>query len=257
MTGPAPSGTGFDGLTGAPPAGVRTIPPESGSSATRLVLVRHGEAVCNTTGVCGGPRGCSGLTETGVAQVSQLRDRLVATGELSGAALYASVLPRAVETANIVSGALAPPGEGAPEVRADCGLCELHPGEADGLTWGEYAARFDQPDWDVDPDTPLAPGAESWTTFVARASGALEDVAARHPGGLVVVATHAGVIEASMLAFLPIAGGRDGARLGLRTRHASITTWEVDVGRWRLLGYNDGAHGLVGAGAPGHSPQQA
>ena len=39
----------------------------------------------------------------------------------------------------------------------------------------------------------------------------------------------------------------------LRTQHASLTSWEVDAGRWTLLGYNDGAHHLgtdgVGGGA--------
>jgi hypothetical protein len=50
------------------------------------------------------------------------------------------------------------------------------------------------------------------------------------------------VIEASMLAKVPVAGGLEGARLQLRTHHASLTTWEIDEGRWRLLGYNDAAH---------------
>jgi hypothetical protein len=47
------------------------------------------------------------------------------------------------------------------------------------------------------------------------------------------------VIEASLLAKLPVAGGLAGARLQLRTEHASMTTWEIDEERWRLLGYND------------------
>ena len=64
-----------------------------------MVLVRHGEAVCNVAGVCGGPLGLPGLTDRGRAQVEGLRDRLAASGELAGTdALYASVLPRAVET---------------------------------------------------------------------------------------------------------------------------------------------------------------
>lgn len=129
-----------------------------------------------------------------------------------------------------------------PEVRTDCGLCELHPGEADGLTWEQFAARFPEPDWDTHPDQPIAPGGESWTSFVLRVADTLADIAARHPGELVVVACHAGVVEASLLAMVPVAGGRQGARLQLRTQHASMTTWEVDAGRWRLLGYNDAGH---------------
>lgn len=235
---------------GSPPDGVRTIGSAS-SGATRLVLVRHGEARCNVTGVCGGRRGCTGLTERGVAQVVALRDRLLATGELAGAgALVASELPRAVETAELLAPALGPTGGHVmPEVVRDCDVCELHPGEADGLAWGEFSARFGDPDWDTEPDRPIAPGGESWTGFVRRVDAALRRLAAEHPGELVVVASHAGVVEASVLALLPVAGGRDGARLQLRTGHASLTTWEVDGDRWRLLAYNDTAHLVAGSGA--------
>ena len=102
MTGPAGptvperAGSGFDALTGAgtgapegpspeaPPPGIRTM-GATGPSATTIVLVRHGEAVCNVSGVCGGPIGCTGLTDRGRAQVAVLADRLADTGELAGA----------------------------------------------------------------------------------------------------------------------------------------------------------------------------
>ncbi|HEY3844167.1 MAG TPA: phosphoglycerate mutase family protein, partial [Acidimicrobiales bacterium] len=84
------------------PDGVRRIFP-SQPDATRVVLVRHGEAVCNVNGVVGGMRGCRGLTELGRAQVLALRERLIRTGELKGAgALYSSTLPRAIETAALL-----------------------------------------------------------------------------------------------------------------------------------------------------------
>jgi probable phosphoglycerate mutase len=251
---------GFDALSGAGggvgggavttvPAGIRTVPART-EGATRLVLIRHGEAVCNVTGVCGGRLGCTGLTDRGRAQVLLLRDRLARTGELVGAdALYASVLPRAIETAELLAPALGGADDGSgkpPELTTECGLCELHPGEADALTWEEYAHRFGTLDWDVDPAQPIAPGGESWTGFVNRAAGTLEGLVDAHPGQLVVVACHAGVIEASLLALMPVVGGREGARLQLRTQHASMTTWEAGDGRWRLLGYNDAAHHLPG-----------
>lgn len=259
MTGAA---AGFDGLAGArhdatavtpPPDGIRTL-SERSPTATRLVLVRHGEAVCNVSGVCGGLLGCRGLTERGRGQVAALRDRLAVTGELAGTdALYASVLPRAIETAELLAPALAPVlapagthprGQGAapPAVVTECGLCELHPGEADGLTWGEYTDRFGTLDWDADPLQPIAPGGESWSGFVHRVAATLGMLVARHAGQLVVVACHAGVVEASLLAGMPVVGGFAGARLQLRTEHASLTTWEVEGERWRLLGYNDAAH---------------
>ena len=72
-----------------------------------------------------------GLSDTGREQVGRLRDRLLDTGELAEAsALYASVMPRAIETAELLAPAL-----GGLEVRPECDFCEGHPGEADGLTW--------------------------------------------------------------------------------------------------------------------------
>ena len=157
------SGGGFDALTGAgtgspegpavaPPAGIRTMGALA-PSATRIVLVRHGEAVCNVSGVCGGPVGCTGLTDRGRAQVSVLAERLSETGELAGAdALYASILPRAVETAVLLAPALQGPDDHGPMVPVqECGFCELHPGEADGLDWADFSSRFGNPDWDTDP----------------------------------------------------------------------------------------------------------
>jgi probable phosphoglycerate mutase len=251
------AGTGHEGDSGgaqAPPAGIRTVPPRS-PSATRLVLVRHGEAVCNVTGVCGGPAGCEGLTELGRRQVEALRDRLLVTGELIGTdALYASVLPRAIETARLIAPALVGAGgRSAPgpvlEPVTECGLCELHPGEADGLSWAEFTERFGTLDWDVDPGQPIAPGGESWTDFVNRVAESLDRIVADHGGHQVVVACHAGVVEASLLSKVPVAGGLEGARLQLRTQHASMTTWEIDDGRWRLIGYNDAAHQVAVARA--------
>lgn len=232
----------------SPPEGIRTTSSPT-HPVTRLVLIRHGEAVCNVSGVCGGRTGCTGLTERGIEQVEKLRDRLAVTGELAGTdVLYASVLPRAIQTAEILAPALALGNGPALSIIPECGLCELHPGEADALTWAQFAERFGRLDWDENPDQVIAPGGgESWTGFVNRAADMLAVIAERHPGQLVVVACHAGVIEASLLGLFPVAGGRQGTRLQLRTQHASMTTWEIDDGRWRLRGYNDAAH-LLDAG---------
>jgi len=231
------TGASGGGVTRAP-AAVRTVPPPP-EGATRLVLVRHGEAECNVAGVVGGRLGCTGLSPLGRAQAEALRSRLAESGALAGAAaLYASVLPRALETASIIAPEM---GDGQLDVVADCDLCELHPGEGDGLTWDQFTERFGVPAWDNDPSTPLSPGGESWSGFVARAGDALEAVAARHPGAIVVVVCHAGVIESALLRFLPLA---DGARLRLRTEHTSLTEFELEAGAgaWRLLRYNDAAH---------------
>ncbi len=206
--------------------------------ATRVVLIRHGEAECNINRVVGGLRGCTGLTRLGRRQVVALADRLAATGELRDASmLYSSVLPRAVETAKLLRPVV---GLTAHAIVEECDLCELHPGEADGKVWQEVLDTYGVPDWDNDPDVVISPGGESWTGFVARASGAVRGLAARHPGEVVVAAVHAGVIEASMIAFLGITPAVY-RRGWLRILHASLTEWEwmPDEDRWILLRFND------------------
>jgi probable phosphoglycerate mutase len=219
------------------PSGVRRVfEPTDGS--TRVVLVRHGEAVCNINGIVGVQRGCTGLTGLGRRQVVTLADRLFTTGELEGAsALYASTLPRAVETAGLLQQVV---GKGDLEIVQDRQLSELFPGDADGLGWQEVVDRFGVPEWDTDPDMLIAPGGESWSGFLRRASDAVRALAERHPGEQVVAAVHAGVIESTMIANLavPLATSQRG---WTRIVHASLTEWEwvPQQRRWILLRFND------------------
>jgi len=215
---------------------------------TRLTLVRHGESVATVTRVVGGEKGCKGLSDLGRRQVEALRDRLGATDELSGTDhLYASTLPRAIETAEIIA-----PSLGAHlEIVQDGDLCELHPGEADGLTWDEYRTQFSIPDTEssiADPYRPLAPGGESWGAFAVRAGGRLRRLAADHRGQHVVVACHGGVIEASLIAL-----GEMPITRAFRTdvTNTSLTEWELrpsryethdQAGQWTLVRFNDAAH---------------
>jgi probable phosphoglycerate mutase len=208
------------------------------TGATRIVLVRHGEAVCNTRGVVGGVKGCTGLTDLGRRQVSALTARLELTGELADAdALYASVLPRAIETAEILRPAL---GHGIGGIVQECDLCELHPGDCDAMAWQEVIDTFGVPEWDIDPDQLIAPGGESWSVFVRRASMAVRHLAEAHPGELVVAAVHAGVIESTMIAFLEISPSVY-RRGWVRVVHASLTEWEwvPKESRWILIRFND------------------
>jgi 2,3-bisphosphoglycerate-dependent phosphoglycerate mutase len=203
---------------------------------TRLVLVRHGQSLATVNQVVGGHEGCTGLSPTGREQVEALRDRLAATGELGPvAALVASILPRAVETAEILAPAL-----GWPPVRQDCDVCEIHPGEGDGLPWSEFESRYPAPS----PRSrfePWSPGGESWADFMARAGRALRTLAGQHEGATVVVACHGGVVEASFVALgnLPLQRS-----FHLATDNASLTEWELRPGdeQWWLRRYNDAAH---------------
>jgi len=203
-----------------------------------MVLVRHGESRVTVDQVVGGHGTCSGLSERGRRQAEALRERLIASGILRGAdALYASVLPRAVETAEVIA-----PGVGtrALDLVQRCALCELHVGEGDGLPWPEFTRVYGRPPWETDPTVPLSPGSESWAGFVERASAGLRSVAEEHAGQQVVVVCHGGVIEASFAAW-----GRTTVGPGwrLRPENTGLTIWSTgDAGSWRLDRYNDCSH---------------
>jgi probable phosphoglycerate mutase len=221
-------------------AGVlRVFPPVPGS--TRVVLIRHGQAECNINRVVGGIKGCTGLTPLGRRQVADLADRLYESGELRDATtLYSSVLPRAVETAERLRPVIGPGPSALGPVVQDCELCELHPGESDGMSWDEVVDKLGVPDWDRDPSVPIAPEGESWTSFIVRASDGVRVLARRHPGELVVAAVHAGVIEATMISFLGVPP--ETYRRGwVHIAHASITEWAwvPNEDRWILLRFND------------------
>jgi probable phosphoglycerate mutase len=209
---------------------------------TRIVLVRHGESQAQEQRVVGGHAGCTGLSDLGKRQVTALRDRLAATGELAGAtALYSSILPRAVQTAQILAPAL-----GDLDIEQDCDFCEGHAGAGDGLRWEEFEQRWPVPaDWT--PDTRRDPGSETFAEMQARVTTRLDALAARHDGETVVVACHGGVVLHSMFRWLQIApiGGR--TRAWLDPINSSMTEWRMaDLPSWKagveLVRFNDHGH---------------
>lgn len=205
-------------------------------SVTRLVLARHGESMATVGQVVGGHAGCTGLSDLGRRQAEALRDRLARTGEVAADVLLASVLPRAVETAEIVAPAL-----GGLPVEQDCDLCELHPGESDGITWEEYGRRYNV-DLAADPSTPIAPGGESLAAFHARVAKALRRIAEEHAGRTVVIVCHGGIVATSFLTFFELPHDRAMAA-EVRVANTALTEWRRhDGGRWQLLRHNDAAH---------------
>jgi probable phosphoglycerate mutase len=194
--------------------------------------------------VVGGHRGCQGLSERGRRQSEALRDRLFRTGELADtSALLTSLLPRAIETAGIIAPALG-------DLVADrhCDFCEIHPGDADGLTWEEFDARYRTPAGAMSPYRQRAPGAESWAEFFVRVGTALRRVADENAGQTVVVVCHGGVIEGSLAVFgnQPLRRAFD-----VDIDNTSLTEWTRPAGngaspsgepRWRLVRFNDSAH---------------
>jgi probable phosphoglycerate mutase len=197
-------------------------------------------------GVVGGPRGCRGLTDLGRRQASALGRRLAETGELAPVEqIVSSTLPRASETASIVAGFL---GLG---VSLDEGLCELDPGEGDGLTWDEWQRRYEGFELLVEPFRPLSPGGESWASFGLRAGTTLHRLASAGAGrGTVIAVCHGGIVEQSMLHGLQLLAQTPPTMRLATVPNASLTEWlvTVEAGRaqhWQLVRFADAAH-LVG-----------
>lgn len=207
---------------------------------TRLILVRHGDSHHKADGIVGGPRGCCGLTDAGRRQAEALGRRLAADLPTPPAAIYCSVLPRAIETAELVAAAI-----GLETVVQDCGLCTWHtPDYADGMPVTEFQRAHATAGGG--PYRPFEEGNESWAELVARAGRSLETIAADHAGRTVVIVTHNEVVKISLIALggVPLTPSFETA-----ISPASITEWIADGDpgawprpRWTLMRLNDGAH---------------
>jgi probable phosphoglycerate mutase len=200
------------------------------------VLVRHGESRATIERFVGGPRSCTGLTDRGRLQAEALRNRLSAGHDVEATALFASNFPRALETANIIA-----PSIGALPVSVDSGWGEHDPGpDCDGMTYDEFIERFGVPRWDGDPHDVVYPGGETISQFHDRVMEALRRTVRQHEGGTVVIACHAGVIDAVMRNTLHM---HQTGKFELHTQNTSLTELlHVQGSKWRLLRYNDFAH---------------
>lgn len=198
--------------------------------------MRHGESRATVERFVGGPRSCTGLTDHGRLQAQALRNRLSAGHDVEATALFASNFPRALETANIIA-----PSVGSLPVSVDSGWGEHDPGpDCDGMTYDEFIERFGVPRWDGDPHDVVYPGGETISQFHDRVMEALRRTVRQHEGGTVVVACHAGVIDAVMRNTLHM---HQTGKFELHTQNTSLTELlHVQGSKWRLVRYNDSAH---------------
>jgi probable phosphoglycerate mutase len=147
-----------------------------------IALVRHGETEWNRQRRVQGTTDIP-LNDTGRLQAAQ-------TGELLANeqwdAVYGTTLSRAAETAQIIARTLELPDP--PLVAA---LAERGHGVLEGLDHAGRAA--------VEAQAATIEGLEPRSAVIARATAALAEIAAAHPGGSVVVVSHGGVIHSLML----------------------------------------------------------
>jgi probable phosphomutase (TIGR03848 family) len=194
--------------------------------ACTIVLLRH--AVTAATGARLGGRTDAPLSEVGRGQAEALRDHL---RDLPLKAVYASPLPRTTQTAEVVAEPHRLP------VQPAEGLLEVEYGR-----WTDRALRplHRTKLWPVIQQTPSLvtfPEGESIRAAQIRAVDCVEDVAARHDGKVVALASHADIIKAVVAFYV---GMPLDAFQRLVVEPASATTIVTGRGaRPALLRFND------------------
>lgn len=159
------------------------------NASTLILMVRHGRTP--TTGkVLPGRAPGLHLADSGKAEAEAVAKRI---GEMKGVtAVFASPLERARETAAPIGKILGK------KVIIHKGLLECDFGNWTGAQLG---ALMKKPEWATvqrAPSTFRFPNGESFTEMQQRMVSALDDIRAKHPGGIVVCVSHADPIKAAV-----------------------------------------------------------
>lgn len=201
---------------------------------TRLIAVRHGETAWNADGRLQGHLDIP-LNEQGLWQAQRAGAALA--DERIGA-IYSSDLQRAWQTAQAISRAQPQPVV----VQAEPRLRERAFGDFQGRRFAdielerpEDALRWRQRDLDFAPPG----GGESLVQFRDRVVSAVAELAARHPGQLVLMVAHGGVMDLMYRAATsqPLQAPRT-----WELRNAAINRLLWTPQGFSLVGWNDGAH---------------
>ena len=220
-------------MTTTPPEGFRQHRFEPPTTATTVILVRHGESAAarpdEPFALVDG-HGDPPLHENGQRQAVLVGERLKSQRI---DAIYVTTLQRTSQTAAPLAAALGL----TPVVVAD--LREVHLGDWEGGLLRVKAAANDpvyeqmhtEQRWEV------IPNAEPLATFVERTQRGLRTIVDAHPGGRVVAVVHGGVIGC-LLAHA--SGATSFAFNG--SDNASISELVVDGDRQVVRRFNDSAH---------------
>jgi ribonuclease H / adenosylcobalamin/alpha-ribazole phosphatase len=154
------------------------------ASATRLVLVRHGETELTSQRRYSG-RGDVDLTERGHVQANLLAVRL-ATLTPTTAVVMTSPAARCRQTAEVIVGSL----RAAPAL-VEPDLIECDFGQWEGLTFREVRQRWPQQveQW-LDSTSVAPPGGEAFDEVAARVRRVVTRVLAEHGGKTVMMVSH-------------------------------------------------------------------
>src|SRR5688572_5195144 len=166
-----------------------TTPPPP----TLVLLVRHGQTPTTGKVLPGRAQGLH-LAEKGQQQADTVAQRIamLQTDRRKVAAVYASPLERAQETAAPIAKALGL------RVRRNQGLQEADFGD---WTGAELKKLYRKPAWRTVQRNPSGfrfPGGESFTEMQTRIVSAIDPLRAAHPGETVVAVSHADPIKAAV-----------------------------------------------------------
>jgi len=206
----------------------------------QLLIIRHGLAHCNVTGIVGGAAGCTGLTQLGRSQVRALAERLARDQAITDAALFSSTVRRCRETTQILAAELSLDSYALHDLREPD-----HGPAADGKTWEQILAAF--PGRPADhPEKPLVPGGETWRAYLT--GQVIERILATTTAGTIIISGHAETVRAAWQHFSGETGIPALLPVKLAVDNASVTRWnapEHQAGHWTLNSYNDTMHHAV------------
>ncbi|HHW39760.1 MAG TPA: histidine phosphatase family protein [Syntrophomonadaceae bacterium] len=197
----------------------------------RLFLVRHGETKWNREEVFRGQIDVE-LNERGREQARLTAQALAG---LKLAAIYASPLSRAQETARIIA-----EPHGLPVGILE-GLNDLDYGNWQGLSHQEVRERYPElyREWASRPHTVRFEGGEGLDDARRRAVAALEEIAGRHRGQNVVAVSHRVINKVLLLAFL----GLDNSHFWeIKQDTCAVNVIEFHPDRYVICRINDTCH---------------
>lgn len=200
-------------------------------ACTTLIMIRHGETEWNRQRRMQG-QADSPLSATGRAQARALAEKIAGT---EFAALYASDLGRAYETARVIA------QRTGSTLIADPRLRERSFGIFEGLTHEEMMRDFPHEHRlfrGIDPDYAV-PGGESARQCAVRAVGFLDEIIRRHADETVVAVTH-GMVLASV--YRHVTGQPLTAPRNFQLFNAGLNVLRCDGGCWAVETWGDVDH---------------
>ncbi|MYB11254.1 MAG: MSMEG_4193 family putative phosphomutase [Acidimicrobiia bacterium] len=158
---------------------------------TLVLFVRHGQTPTTGAVLPGRAPGLH-LSDRGREQAEQAAARIAALGPKRIAAVYASPMERARETAAPIARAVGR------RVRVLQTLNECDFGKWTGRRLSDLRRRRDWRQVQRSPSSFRFPGGESFAEMQTRMNSAVQSLVARHPGTTVVAVSHADTIKAAV-----------------------------------------------------------